>query len=121
MDYFFLFSLESNVNAQQHNPVHSFINAYFSSISVGLTNSFFWLGRTFSTLLGQIAVERYGHAASLFGSLIISCIPIAIFSLLMPETNNSRKVKEEDVDKPPLSGLEVDGQKGGSIEYTKMT
>lgn len=91
------------------------------NIVMGLTNSFFWLGRTFSTLLGQIAVERYGHAASLFGSLTISCIPIAIFSLLMPETNNSRKVKEEDVDKPPLSGLEVDGQKGGSIEYTKMT
>jgi hypothetical protein len=82
---------------------------------VGLTNSFFWFGRTGSTLFGQIAVEKYGHVASLCGSMIIACIPIAIFSIFMPETMNSRQIKSEEDD------ISLEGQKGGTVEYMKMT
>jgi len=59
-------------------------------ISVGLTASCFGLGGTLSNLLGQIIVEHLGHVASLSGSLILSFIPIALFSICMPETLGSR-------------------------------
>jgi len=59
-------------------------------LSVGLTASCFGLGGTLSNLLGQIIVEHLGHVASLSGSLILSFIPIALFSICMPETLGSR-------------------------------
>ena len=56
----------------------------------------FGLGSTLSNFLGQHVVEQFGHVASLTVSLIISFIPITIFSLLMPETLGDR-------DRKPLS------------------
>jgi hypothetical protein len=42
-------------------------------------------------------VEKYGHVASLTGSMFLSVIPIALFSLAMPETTGSRGKKAESV------------------------
>ena len=66
--------------------------------TVGLTASMFGLGSTLSNFLGQHVVEQFGHVASLTVSLIISFIPITIFSLLMPETlgDRDRKPTSED-------------------------
>jgi hypothetical protein len=47
--------------------------------------------------------------------MIIACIPIAIFSIFMPETMNSRQIKSEEDD------ISLEGQKGGTVEYMKMT
>lgn len=100
------------------NKIFTFVNnsLCLCALLVGLTNSFFWFGRTASTLFGQIAVEKYGHVVSLCGSMFISCIPIAIFTILMPETMNSRQIKSGTED-----GLSLGGQKGDAVGYTKMT
>lgn len=58
--------------------------------AVGLTASCFGLGATLSNLLGQIAVEKMGHVASLLGSLALSLIPICLFAVGMPETYGQR-------------------------------
>lgn len=58
--------------------------------TVGLTASCFGLGATLSNLLGQMVVEKMGHVASLTGSLVLSVIPIVLFSLWMPETFGQR-------------------------------
>lgn len=59
---------------------------------MGLTASCFGLGATLSNLLGQMAVEKLGHVASLSGSLIISLIPIMLFAIGMPETQGRRGI-----------------------------
>ena len=53
---------------------------------VGLTASCFGMGATLSNLLGQMAVEKLGHVASLSGSFVISLVPICLFAFMMPET-----------------------------------
>lgn len=58
--------------------------------AVGLTASFFGLGATLSNFLGQLVVEKFGHVASLLGSLGISVIPVILFAFLMPETLGRR-------------------------------
>lgn len=68
------------------------------NLIMGLTNSFFWLGRTFSTLLGQFVVEKYGHVASLMCSMVISLMPVSLFGIFMEETMNTRLSKEESTD-----------------------
>lgn len=60
------------------------------NVLMGLTASCFGLGGTLSNLLGQIVVEKMGHVASLTGSLLLSLIPIVLFSLCMPETLGQR-------------------------------
>ncbi|KAL7514525.1 hypothetical protein ACHAXN_011752 [Cyclotella atomus] len=60
------------------------------NVLMGLTASCFGLGATLSNLLGQMAVEKLGHVASLSGSLFISLIPIMIFAIGMPETHGRR-------------------------------
>eukprot|EP00804_Cyclotella_cryptica_P018697 CCRYP_007189-RB/>CCRYP_007189-RB protein AED:0.08 eAED:0.08 QI:564/1/1/1/0.83/0.71/7/283/394 len=60
------------------------------NVLMGLTASCFGLGATLSNLLGQIAVEEMGHVASLLGSLVLSLIPICLFSVGMPETYGQR-------------------------------
>lgn len=60
------------------------------NLIMGMTSASFGLGATLSNFFGQMVVEKFGHVASLSGSLLISFIPIAIFSLLMPETLNTR-------------------------------
>eukprot|EP01083_Nonionella_stella_P278018 945332_1 len=57
---------------------------------MGLTASCFGFGATLSNLLGQHLVEHMGHVASLAASLVVSFIPIAIFTIFMPETLNTR-------------------------------
>ncbi len=78
-----LMSLRSNMNVFSH-PVIPFLYA------VGLTASCFGLGATLSNLLGQIVVEKMGHVASLTGSLLLSVIPVVLFSCYMPETYGQR-------------------------------
>lgn len=51
-----------------------------------------------SNFFGQMVVEKLGHVASLTGSLVISFVPILIFSFLMPETMNTRGKKQLDAD-----------------------
>ena len=58
--------------------------------AVGLTASCFGLGATLSNLLGQMVVENMGHVASLTGSLLLSVIPVVLFSCCMPETYGQR-------------------------------
>ena len=60
------------------------------NVLMGLTASCFGLGATLSNLLGQIAVEKLGHVASLSGSFALSVIPIILFWLAMPETRGER-------------------------------
>mmetsp|Transcript_8245 Transcript_8245/g.13618 ORF Transcript_8245/g.13618 Transcript_8245/m.13618 type:complete len:476 (-) Transcript_8245:277-1704(-) len=60
------------------------------NVIMGLTASCFGLGGTLSNLLGQMVVEKFGHVASLTGSLFLSVIPIVLFTLAMPETAGSR-------------------------------
>lgn len=43
-----------------------------------------------SNFLGQMVVEKMGHVVSLSASFVISFIPIAVFTILMPETKNTR-------------------------------
>jgi hypothetical protein len=38
----------------------------------------------------QQVVERYGHVASLTGSLVLSIVPLLIFGCFMPETLGKR-------------------------------
>ena len=57
-----------------------------SLMLVGLTASCFGMGATLSNLLGQMAVEKLGHVASLSGSFVISLVPICLFAIMMPET-----------------------------------
>lgn len=56
---------------------------------MGLTASCFGMGATLSNFLGQMVVEHFGHVASLTASLVLSVIPIALFSF-MPETLGHR-------------------------------
>lgn len=35
-------------------------------------------------------MEKFGHVASLSGSLVISVVPVALFSWAMPETRGKR-------------------------------
>lgn len=65
---------------------------------MGLTASMFGLGATLSNYLGQQTVEKFGHVASLSGSLIISFVPILIFGCLMPETLGERGAKKANKD-----------------------
>lgn len=58
-------------------------------LPVGLTASVFGMGATLSNFLGQMVVQHFGHIASLTGSLILSTIPILLFSF-MPETFGMR-------------------------------
>lgn len=60
------------------------------NVLMGLTASCFGLGATLSNLLGQMAVEKLGHVASLSGSFLLSLIPICLFALGMPETHGRR-------------------------------
>ena len=50
----------------------------------------FGLGATLSNFLGQHVVEQFGHVASLSGSLVLSIVPIVVFSVFMPETLGDR-------------------------------
>ena len=75
--------------------------------TVGMTNSFFWFGRTCSTLLGQYVVEHFGHSKALFGALIISFVPIIIFGLFMPETLNTRGNNSEPDDSISLTDEKI--------------
>jgi MFS family permease len=59
------------------------------NVVMGVTASCFGLGATLSNYLGQVVVEQFGHVASLTGSLIISAIPIVLFTF-MPETLGTR-------------------------------
>ena len=73
------------------------------NVLMGLTASCFGLGGTLSNLLGQIVVEKSGHVASLYGSLVLSVIPIILFSICMPETLGQRgKLVQK-----PVMGSEV--------------
>jgi len=65
----------------------SSFSRYFAT--VGVTASCFGLGATLSNFLGQMVVENFGHVTSLMGSLIISIIPIVLFTF-MPETLGQR-------------------------------
>jgi hypothetical protein len=47
------------------------------------------MGATLSNFLGQLAVEKFSHSTSLWMSLIISFIPILLFSFF-PETQGQR-------------------------------
>jgi len=60
------------------------------NVIMGLTASCFGLGSTMSNFVGQMVVENLGHVTSLSGSLVLSIVPIVIFSLFMPETLNTR-------------------------------
>jgi hypothetical protein len=42
------------------------------------------------TVVGQMAVEHFGHTASLAGSFFISFVPIILFATAMPETMGHR-------------------------------
>jgi MFS family permease len=67
----------------------SYTYIFFLTLLVGLTASCFGLGATLSNFLGQMVVEHFGHVASLMGSLILSIVPILLFST-MPETYGRR-------------------------------
>lgn len=56
---------------------------------MGFTSATFGLGATLSNLLGQWSAQVLGYEASLFASLVISFIPLFIFSF-MPETLGDR-------------------------------
>jgi len=60
------------------------------NVVMGLTASCFGLGATLSNLIGQMIVEHMGHVASLTGSLVLSVVPVVLFSLGMPETYGLR-------------------------------
>lgn len=57
---------------------------------MGVTAACFGLGATLSNYLGQVVVEHFGHVASLTGSLMLSVVPILLFSSRMPETLGRR-------------------------------
>jgi hypothetical protein len=79
---------------------------------VGLTASTFGLGGTLSNYLGQLVVEKFGHVASLSGSLVLSFVPVLIFGLFMPETLGVRDAPvSHDDDHPTMKhGVVQDGQ-----------
>ncbi len=60
------------------------------NVLMGLTASCFGLGGTLSNLLGQIVVEKSGHVSSLIISLVLSFVPVVVFSICMPETLGRR-------------------------------
>ena len=76
----------------------------------------FGWGSTLSNFLGQHVVEQFGHVASLTGSLVISIIPITIFSLLMPETLGDRDRKPMSDD----SSSSDNGKEGVVTPYKQM-
>jgi len=66
------------------------------NVLMGLTASCFGMGATLSNLLGQMAVEKLGHVASLSGSFVISLVPICLFAFMMPETYGKREGMESE-------------------------
>jgi MFS family permease len=60
------------------------------SVITGLTSTCLSVGNAMSTFIGQIIVEKYGHITSLTCSLVLSFLPIFIFTFFMPETINMR-------------------------------
>lgn len=60
------------------------------NVVMGLTASCFGLGGTMSNYFGQVVVEKFGHVASLSGSLVLSVIPLVLFGFFMPETMGKR-------------------------------
>ncbi|KAL7462744.1 hypothetical protein ACHAXS_003118 [Conticribra weissflogii] len=68
------------------------------NVVMGLTASCFGLGATLSNLIGQMVVEHMGHLASLTGSLVLSVIPVVLFSFGMPETRGHREKDKNSSD-----------------------
>jgi MFS family permease len=60
------------------------------NVVMGLTASCFGLGATLSNFVGQLVVEKLGHAASLWGSFVLSLMAVIVFAILMPETMGKR-------------------------------
>jgi Na+/melibiose symporter-like transporter len=60
------------------------------NVVMGMTASCFGLGATLSNFIGQLVVEKYGHVASLMGSLTLSFLPVFINGCFMPETYGKR-------------------------------
>jgi len=79
------------------------------NVLMGLTASCFGMGATLSNLLGQMAVEKLGHVASLSGSFVISLVPICLFAFMMPETYGKREGmgSENEEMKPPAEDLHI--------------
>lgn len=73
-----------------------------------MTASAFGLGATLSNFFGQMVVEHFGHIASLTGSLVISFIPLIVFSF-MPETLGRRgdRVSQQQQVKSVESGYQT--------------
>lgn len=96
--------------------LHSFIVADISfgtgrfNVAMGLTATCFGIGGTLSNFFGQVIVENMGHVASLYGSLLLSCIPTVIFGVFMPETLGLRgKIGDEITRKGATPFVALDG------------
>ena len=61
------------------------------NLLMGFTASWFGLGATFSNLIGQFVVERFGYVESLAGSFFLSIVAVVLYSLAMPETRGLRR------------------------------
>jgi MFS family permease len=77
------------------------------NVVMGMTASCFGLGATLSNFLGQMLVEKYGHEASLVGSLILSVFPLIVFGLCMPETRGLRGTMKQRVEPEVNSYVEM--------------
>jgi len=96
------------------------VNSIIANTTVGLTASMFGLGATLSNFLGQQVVERFGHVASLSGSLFISFIPIIVFGILMPETLGDRNNRKSTSDSLPEIEEEYPTKKNSPTAYVQM-
>jgi len=100
------------------------------NVLMGLTVSFKGLGATLSNFLGQMAVEYFGHAASIMGSFVISLLPIVLFHVFMPETLGDRSSNSSEFntkmfkcgeEKNKSEQLELEMRDNGDGNYRVLT
>ena len=88
---------------------------------MGLTASCFGLGATMSNYFGQLVVEKLGHVTSLTGSLVLSLIPICLFSIFMPETYGHRGDFTNDSDSTNERKISEAELAESGVAYSQMT
>ena len=89
---------------------------------MGLTGTCFGIGASLSNFLGQLVVQHFGHTSSLYGSLLLSFVPIVLFGIFMPETLGLRgKIGDEIASKKRKENSAENETTGSATPYVNIS
>jgi len=92
------------------------------NVAMGLTGTCFGIGASLSNFLGQLVVQHFGHTSSLYGSLLLSFVPIVLFGIFMPETLGLRgKIGDEIASKKRKENSAENETTGSATPYVNIS